>query len=100
MALIDGIWHQATNYTNVEFDGNPRAASAVRLQEVIDGGPTNPFGAADFFFQNLTLGVEETLQSAGLNGDWQMRDDLKGTSINRIHICFPSHCCRKTAYPV
>ena len=77
VALIDGIWHQATNYTNVEFDGNPQAASAVRLQEVIDGGPANPFGAADFFFQNLTLGVEETLQSAGLNIDWQMRDDLK-----------------------
>ncbi|MEM7501200.1 MAG: TonB-dependent receptor [Pseudomonadota bacterium] len=76
VALIDGLWHQATNYTNVEFDGNPRAASPVRLEEVIDGGPTNPFGAADFFFQNLTLGVEETLESFGLNFDWQMRDDL------------------------
>ena len=55
VALIDGLWHQATNYTNVEFDGNPRAASPVRLEEVIDGGPTNPFGAADFFFQNSEL---------------------------------------------
>ena len=76
VALIDGLWHQATNYTNVEFDGNPQAASPVRLEEVIDGGPTNPFGAADFFFQNLNLGVEETLESLGLNFDWQMRDDL------------------------
>lgn len=76
VALIDGLWHQATNYTNVEFDGNPQAASPIRLEEVIDGGPTNPFGAADFFFQNLTLGVEETLESVGLNFDWQVRDRL------------------------
>lgn len=76
VALIDGLWHQATNYTNVEFDGNPQAASPVRLEEVIDGGPTNPFGAADFFFQNLTLGVEETLESVGLNFDWQVRENL------------------------
>ena len=76
VALIDGLWHQATNYTNVEFDGNPQAASPIRLEEVIDGGPTNPFGAADFFFQNLTLGVEETLESVGLNFDWQVRENL------------------------
>ena len=76
VALIDGLWHQATNYSEVEFDGNSQAASPVRLEEIIDGGPTNPFGAADFFFQNLTLGVEETLESFGLNFDWQMRDNL------------------------
>ncbi len=75
-ALIDGLWHQATNYSNVEFDGNTQAASPVLLEEIIEGGGTSPFGAADFFFQNLTLGVQEELTSVGLNFDWQMRDDL------------------------
>ena len=71
VALIDGLWHQATTYTNVEFDGNREAAAPVRLDEVIDGG------AVDFFFQNLTMGVEDTLATAGLNLDWQVRDNLK-----------------------
>ena len=34
VALIDGLWHQATNYSEVEFDGNPEAASPVRLRMV------------------------------------------------------------------
>lgn len=70
VALIDGLWHQATTYNNVEFDGNPEVASPVRLEESIDGG------AADFFFQNLTMGVEDTLETFGLNFDWQVRDNL------------------------
>ncbi len=70
VALIDGLWHQATTYTNVEFDGNTQAASPVKLEEVIDGG------AADFFFQNLTMGVEDTLESVGVNFDWQFSDNL------------------------
>ena len=76
VALIDGLWHQATNYSEVEFDGNEQAASPVKLEEIIEGGAPGVFGAADFFFQNLTLGVEETLESFGLNFDYQMRDNL------------------------
>lgn len=70
VAVIDGLWHQATTYTNVEFDGNREAAAPVRLDEVIDGG------AVDFFFQNLTMGVEDTLATGGLNIDWQVRDNF------------------------
>jgi TonB-dependent receptor len=70
VSVIDGLWHQATTYTNVEFDGNTQAAAPVRLEEVIDGG------AADFFFQNLTMGVEDSLETFGLNFDWQVRDNL------------------------
>ena len=33
-------------------------------------------GAVDFFFQNLTMGVEDTLATGGLNVDWQVRDNF------------------------
>lgn len=76
VSVIDGLWHQATIYTDVEFDGNREAAAAVKLQEVIQGGEDGRSGAADFFFQNLTLGVEDSLETTGLNFDWQFSDDL------------------------
>jgi TonB-dependent receptor len=72
VSLIDGLWHQATSYSNVEFDGNREAAAPLKLDEIIEGG-----GGVDFFFQNLTMGVEDTLATAGLNLDWQVRDNLK-----------------------
>ncbi len=72
VALIDGLWHQATTYSNVEFDGNQEAAAPIKLDEIIEGE-----GGVDFFFQNLTLGVEDTLATGGLNLDWQVRDNLK-----------------------
>ncbi|MEH6592318.1 MAG: TonB-dependent receptor [Halioglobus sp.] len=71
-ATIDGLWHQATVYTDVEFDGNGEAAAPVRLDEAIDGG-----GGVDFFFQNLSMAVEDSLASGGLNVDWQIRDNFK-----------------------
>ncbi len=71
VAVIDGLWHQATTYTDVEFDGNGEAAAPVKLEELIDGG-----GSADFFFQNLTMGVEDSLETFGLNFDWQVRDNF------------------------
>lgn len=71
VAIIDGLWHQANAYSNVEFDGNTVAAAPVKLDEIIEGG-----GGVDFFFQNLTMGVEDTLATGGLNVDWQIRDDF------------------------
>jgi len=68
VGLIDGLWHQAGQYTDVVFDGNLQAAAPVLLEE-------NEVGK-DFFFQNLTQGVKDSLETFGLNFDWQLRDNF------------------------
>lgn len=67
-SLIDGLWFNGTaDY--VEYDGNPVVAAPVLFAEDVDGGK-------DFFFQNLDMGTKDTLQSVGLNLDWNVSDDL------------------------
>ncbi len=67
-ALIDGIWFNGTVDT-VVYDGNPVVAAPEYFAEDVDGGK-------DFFFQNLDMATEDTLQSFGLNVDWQVSDRL------------------------
>ena len=67
-AVIDGIWF-ARQFTEVEFDGNPIVATPSFLEEDIEGGK-------DFFFQNLSMATEDTLESYGFNADWQVNDNL------------------------
>ncbi len=68
VGLIDGLWHQATNYTDVVFDGNSEVAAPILLEEDVQG--------KDLFFQNLSQGVEDSLETFGVNFDWQVRDNL------------------------
>jgi len=67
-SLIDGLWFNGTaDY--VEYDGNPVVAAPVLFAEDVDGGK-------DFFFQNLDMGTKDTLESIGLNLDWNVSDEL------------------------
>ena len=58
----------------------------VRVEHVF-GSMTNEQGGLYF----RVIGLTRTAMKIGLM-------NLVGTSINRIHICFLRHCCRKTAY--
>ena len=67
-SLIDGLWFNGTaDY--VEYDGNTVVAAPVLFAEDVDGGK-------DFFFQNLDMGTKDTLESIGLNLDWNVSDKL------------------------
>jgi len=70
-AFGTGIWF-AQQFTRVEFDGNPKVASPVILQEDIDGGK-------DFFTPQRNAKSEDTLESYGFNADWQVTDRLNLT---------------------
>jgi|TARA_B110000902_G_scaffold43913_1_gene48831 TonB-dependent receptor len=67
-SLIDGVWFNGT-VDYVEYDGNPVVAAPVIFAEDVDGGK-------DFFFQNLAMGTKDTLESIGLNLDWNVSDTL------------------------
>ena len=67
-SLIDGLWFNGT-VDYVEYDGNPVVAAPVIFAEDVSGGK-------DFFFQNLDMGTKDTLESIGLNLDWNVSDKL------------------------
>ncbi len=67
-SLIDGVWFNGT-VDYVEYDGNPVVAAPVIFAEDVSGGK-------DFFFQNLAMGTKDTLESLGLNLDWNVSDKL------------------------
>ncbi len=67
-SLIDGLWFNGT-VDYVEYDGNPVVAAPVIFAEDVSGGK-------DFFFQNLAMGTKDTLDSFGLNLDWNVSDKL------------------------
>jgi TonB-dependent receptor len=67
-SLIDGIWF-GRDFNHVEYDGDPVVAAPVILAEDVSGGK-------DFFFQNLDMGTKDTLDSFGLNLDWNVSDKL------------------------
>ena len=67
-SLIDGVWFNGT-VDYVEYDGDPVVAAPVIFAEDVDGGK-------DFFFQNLAMGTKDTLESLGLNLDWNVSDKL------------------------
>jgi TonB-dependent receptor len=67
-SLIDGLWFNGT-VDYVEYDGNPVVAAPVIFAEDVSGGK-------DFFFQNLAMGTKDTLESFGLNLDWNVSDKL------------------------
>ena len=67
-SLIDGVWFNGT-VDYVEYDGNPVVAAPVIFAEDVAGGK-------DFFFQNLAMGTKDTLESLGLNLDWNVSDKL------------------------
>ena len=67
-SLIDGLWFNGT-VDYVEYDGNPVVAAPVIFAEDVSGGK-------DFFFQNLDMGTKDTLESFGLNFDWNVSDKL------------------------
>ena len=67
-SLIDGLWFNGT-VDYVEYDGNPVVAAPVIFAEDVSGGK-------DFFFQNLVMGTKDTLESVGLNLDWNVSDKL------------------------
>jgi len=78
-----GIWF-AQQFTRVEFDGNPRVASPVLLEEDIDGGK-------DFFFPQRSAKAEDTLESFGFNADWQVTD--------RLNLTFDAHTSEAESAP-
>ena len=67
-SLIDGVWFNGT-VDYVEYDGNAVVAAPVIFAEDVSGGK-------DFFFQNLAMGTKDTLDSIGLNLDWNVSDKL------------------------
>ncbi len=67
-SLIDGLWFGG-KFDYVEYDGNPVVAAPLLVAEDVDGGK-------DFFFQNLDMGTKDTLQSVGVNLDWNVSDQL------------------------
>lgn len=67
-SLIDGVWFNGT-VDYVEYDGDPVVAAPVIFAEDVSGGK-------DFFFQNLAMGTKDTLESLGLNLDWNVSDKL------------------------
>jgi TonB-dependent receptor len=67
-ALIDGLWFNGT-VDYVEYDGNPVVAAPVIFAEDVSGGK-------DFFFQNLAMGTKDTLESFGVNLDWNISDKM------------------------
>jgi TonB-dependent receptor len=67
-SLIDGLWFGG-KFDYVEYDGNPVVAAPLIVAEDVVGGK-------DFFFQNLAMGTKDTLQSVGLNLDWNVSDQL------------------------
>ena len=67
-SLIDGLWFNGT-VDYVEYDGDPVVAAPVIFAEDVSGGK-------DFFFQNLDMGTKDTLESIGLNLDWNVSDKL------------------------
>ena len=67
-SLIDGVWFNG-KVDYVEYDGNPVVAAPVIFAEDVAGGK-------DFFFQNLAMGTKDTLESLGLNLDWNVSDKL------------------------
>ncbi|MBT6114849.1 MAG: TonB-dependent receptor [Porticoccaceae bacterium] len=67
-SLVDGVWFNGT-VDYVEYDGDPVVAAPVIFAEDVSGGK-------DFFFQNLDMGTKDTLESIGLNLDWNVSDKL------------------------
>ena len=67
-SLVDGVWFNGT-VDYVEYDGDPVVTAPVIFAEDVDGGK-------DFFFQNLDMGTKDTLESIGLNLDWNVSDKL------------------------
>lgn len=67
-SLIDGLWFGG-KFDYVEYDGNPVVAAPLMVAEDVNGGK-------DFFFQNLDMGTKDTLQSVGINLDWNVSDQL------------------------
>jgi TonB-dependent receptor len=67
-SLIDGLWFGG-KFDHVEYDGNPIVAAPLLVAEDVAGGK-------DFFFQNLDMGTKDTLQSVGVNLDWNVSDQL------------------------
>jgi len=67
-SLIDGLWFGG-KFDYVEYDGNAVVAAPLVVAEDVEGGK-------DFFFQNLDMGTKDTLESIGLNLDWNVSDKL------------------------
>ena len=68
VSLVDGIWF-GRNFYHAEYDGDQVVAAPIILAEDVGGGK-------DFFFQNLDMGTKDTLESIGLNLDWNVSDKL------------------------
>ena len=67
-SLIDGLWFGG-KFDYVEYDGDSVVAAPLVVAEDVNGGK-------DFFFQNLDMGTKDTLESIGLNLDWNVSDQL------------------------
>jgi len=71
------IWFNQP-FNQVVFDQNQTVATTVFLQEIIDGSDTDGgvFGTKDIAFQQQFRATEDTLESFGINAEYQLNDQL------------------------